>query len=64
MRPMLPGKPGRFLIRHPDEPMSIEDRAFEMWAVHPLDLDSFGIERREDFYAAHLRAAIRQGTTE
>lgn len=63
MRPMHPGSPGRFLIRHPDELMSIEDRAFEMWAVHPSDIDGFGMSR-EDFYAAHLRAAIRQGTTE
>jgi hypothetical protein len=36
--------------------MSDEQRAWEMWAVHPLDLDRMGLSR-EEFFLAHLRAA-------
>lgn len=52
-----PEKPGRYLIRHPSEAMTPEERAFEMWAVHPGDLDGFDMTR-EMFFHAHLTAAM------
>jgi hypothetical protein len=48
--------PGRYLIQDPALPMSDEQRAWEMWAVHPLDLDRMGLSR-EEFFLAHLRAS-------
>ena len=37
--------------------MSLAERAWQMWAVHPLDLDELGFMTREEFYLAHLHAA-------
>lgn len=48
--------PGRYKIQHPDTAMSNEQRAWEMWAVHPTDLRNMGLNR-EEFFLAHLRAA-------
>ncbi len=50
-------KPGYYLIQHPNTPMIPEQRAWEMWAVHPSDLDGFDMTR-EAFFLAHIRAAI------
>lgn len=36
--------------------MSLAERAWQMWAVHPLDLDELGFMTREEFYLAHLHA--------
>jgi len=55
-----PTLPGRYLIQSPDETMTIEDRAFQMWAVHPSDLDGLGMSR-EEFYLAHLKAVHYDG---
>lgn len=49
--------PGRYAIAHPSSAMTVKQRAWEMWAVHPSDLDGFEMTR-EEFYLAHLRAAI------
>jgi hypothetical protein len=52
--------PGRNVIHDPKEFMTPEQRAFEMWVVHPLDLDRLSMTR-EEFYLAHLKAAARYG---
>lgn len=54
-----PDRPGYYLIHHPCVEMSHEQRAWEMWAVHPTDLKTFGMTR-EEFFLAHLKAAITQ----
>ncbi len=48
--------PGRYVIEHPDTPMSDEQRAWEMFAVHPLDLDRMGFKTRTEYFLAHLKA--------
>jgi hypothetical protein len=60
IKEMMPDKPGRYVIHHPSTFMPLEQRAFEMWAVHPLDLDWFEMDRL-DFYLEHLRAAAKYG---
>ena len=57
---VYPSQPGRYLIQHPSAPMSLEQRAWEMWAVHPLDLDFFKMSR-EEFFLAHLTKARSEG---
>jgi hypothetical protein len=52
----MPGKPGRYLIHHPSTAMSDEQRAWEMWAVHPMDLVHFKMSRQE-FFLEHLKTA-------
>jgi hypothetical protein len=37
--------------------MTLEERASQMWRVHPADLRNLGFETREEFYLAHLAAA-------
>jgi len=54
----LPDKPGRYRIDHPDTPMPLDVRAWQMWAVHTSDLDAMGFETREAFFLACLEAAI------
>ncbi|CCG43241.1 hypothetical protein [Magnetospirillum molischianum] len=44
-------------IKHPDEVMTLDERAFQMWAVHPKDLDNLGFKTRVNFFKAHLIAA-------
>jgi hypothetical protein len=53
-------EPGRYVIHDPKELMTPEQRAFEMWAVHPADLQEMGMTR-EEFFAAHIKAAARYG---
>jgi len=55
----LPDKPGRYRIDHPDTPMPLDVRAWQMWAVHTSDLDAMGFETREAFFLACLEAAIK-----
>lgn len=43
-------------ILHPSTEMTDEERARQMWEVHPKDLDRFGMSRQE-FYLAHLNAS-------
>ena len=52
-----PARPGYYVIQHPDTDMSDEQRAWEMWAVHPSDLDRMGFKTRELFFLAHIKAA-------
>lgn len=55
-----PTKPSRYLIERPTAPLlTLEERAFQMWAVHPSDLDEFGMTR-EQFFLAHLNAVLEQ----
>lgn len=58
-----PTRPGYYRIDHPSIPMPLEVRAWQMWAVHPRDLDDMGFETREAFFLAHLQAAQRSGGT-
>jgi alpha-amylase/alpha-mannosidase (GH57 family) len=51
-------------IRHPDERMTVDERSFQMWAVHPKDLDELGFRTRQAFFTAHLEAAILQASLE
>jgi len=60
----LPDKPGRYRIDHPDTPMPLDVRAWQMWAVHTSDLDAMGFETREAFFLACLEAAIENLRTE
>jgi hypothetical protein len=39
--------------------MSLKERAFQMWAVHPKDLDEMGLTR-EQFFLAHLKQVRNQ----
>jgi hypothetical protein len=45
-------------IQHPNEKMTVKERAYQMWAAHPNELDRLGYKNRQDFYEAHMRAAI------
>jgi hypothetical protein len=54
-----PTKPARYLINHPSEPMPLDVRAWQMWAVHPGDLVEMGFATREEFFLAHLQEAAR-----
>lgn len=64
MKIMTPvSSPGRYLIQDPSTPMDLETRAFQMWAVHPLDLDALGFKTRQDFYLAHLKAVKQEYET-
>ena len=47
-------------IKSPEEDMTPQLRAAQMWAVHPSDLDRLGFQTRIDFYEAHIQNAIRQ----
>jgi hypothetical protein len=51
-------------IRHPSEQMAVDERSFQMWAVHPKDRDELGFRTRQAFFSAHLEAAILQATLE
>jgi hypothetical protein len=46
-------------IFHPGEPMTPEERADQMWRVHPRDLERVCMSRLQ-FYEAHIYAAIAQ----
>jgi hypothetical protein len=46
-------------IVDPNEAMTIEKRVDQMVSVHHLDLPRFAMLLKRDFFAAHLRAAIR-----
>lgn len=48
------------MIVHPSENLTPDERAYQMWAVHPLDLDRLGFQDRQSFYKAHIEAAIKQ----
>lgn len=58
-----PNKPGRYIIFDPKKEMDAEERAFQMWAVHPSDLDKMGLTRQE-FYKLHLLAVAEQSYRE
>jgi hypothetical protein len=52
--------PGRYHIDHPNTPsLTLAERAFQMWAVHPWDLVDMGLTR-EEFFRAHLDALVAQ----
>lgn len=53
-------EPSRYLIHDPTELMTPEQRAFEMWAVHPSDLTRLKMTR-EEFFLAHVNAARKMG---
>ena len=38
--------------------MTLEERASQMWRVHPADLRNLGFETREAFYLAQLTEAV------
>ena len=45
-------------IKPPNVEMDVVERAHQMWKVHPSDLDKMGFRNREEFFLAHLNAAI------
>ncbi len=49
-------RPGRYRIDHPDTPMPLDVRAWQMWAVHPSDLHAMEFKSREAFFLRHLEA--------
>lgn len=52
------------IINPPNIKMTIEERAYQMWCVHPCDLDKMEFGTRISFYEAHLKAAIEQEKNE
>ena len=61
--PQVPGRPGLYWMTEPWLPMPLEQRAFEMWAVHPSQIKAMGYATREEFYLAHLKGAAAHGGT-
>lgn len=54
-----PKYPTRYWIQPPSNHMSLAHRAWQMWAVHPADLDELNMDR-EQFYLAHVQAVQNQ----
>ncbi len=50
--------PNETTIRDPQDNMTPEERADQMWRAHPRDLERLGFATRVAFYEAHIRAAI------
>lgn len=48
------------LIQHPDERMTLQQRARQMWCIHPADQAHIGFQSRQAYKEAHVLAAIRQ----
>lgn len=48
----------QYTIYSPQKPMTLEERASQMWRVHPADLRNLGFETREAFYLAQLTEAV------
>ncbi len=51
----------QYTIYSPHKPMTLEERARQMWRGHPQDVTNLGFETREAFYLAHLTAAHVEG---
>jgi hypothetical protein len=49
---------GGHVIHHPSADLTPEERAHEMWAVHPVDINNLGFPTRKAFYEAHIRRAL------
>lgn len=55
---------GGYRINHPRKAgLSLEQRAFQMWAVHPDDLKAMGMSR-EQFFLAHLETVLASRATD
>ena len=48
---------GGYLIYDPRKPMTPQERAAQMWRVHPVDIKYLGFATREEFYLAHMLQA-------
>jgi predicted membrane protein len=50
---------GGNVIHDPAAPLTIDQRVFEMWAVHPSDLDALGFQTRQAFFKAHFESHLK-----
>lgn len=48
---------GGHVIYNPRKPMTAQERASQMWRVHPQDIRNLGFKTREEFYLAHVQQA-------